>query len=259
MKQRTFRHTIALTLCAGSLLLVPASGQAQDSGSDNDWQFTGNIYLWGAGIEGTTSNDREIDVPFDDLVDNLDFALMFGLEARKAKWSLVGDFIFLDLGKDKTVDLPLPSNPQLKADVDVEGTVINLLAGYNLSSRSNGMLDAFVGLRFLELEATIEASVVGGPGPGTEREVSDLGNVLDGIVGIRGQQNLTGNWYLRYLLDVGAGDSDMTWQVVGGVGYQLKRWDLTAVYRHIEWEFDSDSELEDLNFSGPGFLAQFHF
>ncbi|MCK4839417.1 MAG: hypothetical protein KAS94_11495 [Desulfobulbaceae bacterium] len=73
------------------------------------------------------------------------------------------------------------------------------------------------------------------------------------------KQNINDKWYLRYYLDIGAGDSDKTWQAVAGVGYRLERWDLSLAYRHIEWEFKSDRKIDNLNFNGPGFLAQYHF
>ena len=244
---------LRLVLCAGSLLVAPVSVQAQASSNSDDWQFTGNIYLWGAGIEGMTRGGKEIDVSFSDLLENLDFAFMGGLEARKSKWFLLGDLNYLKLSHDQGATLPSGAN--LRTDAEVDAWVVNLIGGYNLSHTSNGLLDVFIGARYFDLEATINASLSGGAGI----EVSRSGNVLDGIVGIRGKQNINDKWYLRYYLDIGAGDSDETWQAVAGVGYRLERWDLSLAYRHLEWEFKSDRKIDNLNFSGPGFLAQYHF
>lgn len=39
-------------------------------------------------IEGTTQLGNNIDVAFDDLLDNLNMAIMGAFEAHKSKWSL---------------------------------------------------------------------------------------------------------------------------------------------------------------------------
>jgi hypothetical protein len=64
---------------------------------------------------------------------------------------------------------------------------------------------------------------------------------------------------LPYQLDVGTGQSDLTWQAAGGVGYRFKWGDVNFVYRHMEWDFKSRSSIDDMTFSGPLLAAKFHF
>ena len=90
-------------------------------------------------------------------------------------------------------------------------------------------------------------------------EVSALGAVWDAVAGVRGRARLEGNWYLPFHLDVGTGESDLTWQVAGGVGYRFDWGDVDLVYRHLEWDFDSDNALDDVSFSGPQLTARFRF
>ena len=42
------------------------------------------------------------------------------------------------------------------------------------------------------------------------------GDVWDAVVGIRGQFELSGRWFMPFHLDVGTGDSDVTWQTTAG-------------------------------------------
>jgi hypothetical protein len=254
MCELKFNHIAAVLICTMCLLVIPVSGRAQNSSnSSNEWKFIGNIYLWAASIEGTTGGGNQIDLSFSDILDNLDFTFMGGLEARKSKWSLVGDLIYLSLqdGQGAT----LPSGGNIRTDVEIDGWVINLLAGYNLLNTPSSLVDVVFGARYLDLETTINTSLSGGQ----PRERSQSGNVWDGVIGIRGKQYLGDKWYIPYQLDIGTGDSDQTWQGMAGIAYELKRWNLALAYRHIEWEFDSDNSIDDLNFSGPGFLAQFRF
>ena len=81
----------------------------------------------------------------------------------------------------------------------------------------------------------------------------------DAHLGIRGQANLGGNWYLPYHLDIGAGQSDLTWQAAGGVGYRLNWGDVNLVYRHMKWDFSSGTSIDDMSFSGPLLAAKFRF
>ncbi len=50
---------------------------------------------------------------------------------------------------------------------------------------------------------------------------------------------------------MGTGQSDLTWQGTGGVGYRFNWGNVLLVYRHMYWEFGSDSLLKDISFSGP--------
>lgn len=254
MRYIGFRTIFVLMLYVLSLIALPAQAQTQASGNGDSWKYIGKIYLWGAGIKGTTQGGGDIDVSFSDILDSLDFALMGGLEARKSKLSLVADFLHLNLGQNGGASLPVSGVP-VNTNLDIKGNVVNLLAGYNLSNTPKALTDVFVGARYLDLDTTITASLPGRPGS----SFSDSGSVWDGVVGIRGELNLNESWYIPYYVDVGTGASDLTWQALAGIGYKLTRWDLTLAYRHIEWEFESDRRINDINFSGPGFLAKFHF
>ena len=81
----------------------------------------------------------------------------------------------------------------------------------------------------------------------------------DGIVGVRGKVNLTGNWYLPYYLDMGTGGSRFTWQGFGGVGYRFKWFDVVAAYRYLSWSFDDNEAIDNLNFKVPFVGIKFTF
>ncbi len=74
--------------------------------------------------------------------------------------------------------------------------------------------------------------------------------VLEGIIGIRGEVDMTEHWYLSYGLDGGTGQSGFTWQALAAFGYQLNRLDLIFGLRYLSWNF-SDGD------PGAGLLADF--
>lgn len=228
-----------------STLLLNTSASAQ---SGEEWQVSGALNLWGAGIQGTLGNGTDIDVSFSDILDNLDLTLMGNLEARKSKWSILGDLIYTSSSQDTGATLPTGAG----VDVEVTSLVFNFIGGRNLSDTENGRVDFIFGTRYLDLENKIKAV-----GPGAIVEAN--GDTFDAIVGIRGQRLIDEKWYLPYHLDVGAGDSDLTWQGIFGVGYRYGWGDLTVAYRHLEWDFDDGTPIDDFNFSGPGVQFKWYF
>ena len=60
-------------------------------------------------------------------------------------------------------------------------------------------------------------------------------------------------------IDVGTGESDITWQAAAGIGYAFDGGSVNLLYRHMAWNFKSDSLLRDIAFSGPMLGAAFHF
>ena len=81
----------------------------------------------------------------------------------------------------------------------------------------------------------------------------------DGIVGVKGRIALTDTWYSPYYLDVGTGDSSLTWQVMAGVGYAFDWGDLTLTYRHLSYDQSGDKLIQNLSFSGPAMGMNFRF
>ena len=80
-----------------AMLLAP---QAAAQSSSNAWQFAIAPYLWAAGMDGTMTignQDQDIDVPFSDIIENLDLAFMGHFDMRNERWVLSSDLIFVDL------------------------------------------------------------------------------------------------------------------------------------------------------------------
>ena len=66
----------------------------------------------------------------------------------------------------------------------------------------------------------------------------------------KGNVKLTEKLYIEFYGDVGTGESDLTWQAMAGIGYKFKWFDVVATYRYLDWDFDDNSAIDDLNISG---------
>ena len=118
MKARAFL-TAAL---AGLALLTPLHARAQAPAEDK-WTFSLMPYLWLPNFSGkfnygpppaggATAN---VNVDANTILSDLDFAFMIAGEARKGRWLIGTDFIYLDLSSDnsqvKSVDFNPGSGP----------------------------------------------------------------------------------------------------------------------------------------------------
>lgn len=253
---RNIRISAIATLCFVILGVNPALAQTDASATQDKWEYSAAIYLWGADIGGHTVGGSEVEIGFSDLVDNLEMAFMGAFAARKNNWSLLADVVYLDLEADKTVDLSIPVGPiqipvTTSASLDLQGLVLQFLGGYSLYSEGSSRLDLVAGARYLDLDTDLFLELQS-LGPGQSRTITDSLSVWDGVVGLKGNASLGERWFLPYYVDVGAGQSKLTWQAAAGIGFRAgKVVDLALVYRHLEWEFDSTRLIDDINFSGP--------
>jgi hypothetical protein len=233
------------------LLAAPLSLQAAESSTSDQWNLSGGVYLWGTAIGGETGRGSEIDITFSDLIKNLDMAFMGNLEARRGKWFMAADLFYADISASGAHGLATPNI----GDVGVAGSVSTALTiftptfGYNLIDSKTGTLDGFVGLQAANLDVTAKITSVG-PAGGRLVKASDTYEQFDGIVGVKGKLNLEGNWSIPYYLDIGAGNSDITWQTFAGIDYKLDKANLYAGYRYLEWQL-GEKVVDSMDLNGP--------
>ncbi len=99
---------------------------------------------------------------------------------------------------------------------------------------------------------TFSADVGPFVGPGRQGSSEEKIDNWDGIAGVKRRLNFGAGreWFVPYYVDIGTGDSDLTWQAAAGFGYAFKWGDVVATYRYLDYEFKSKA-VESLNFSGP--------
>jgi hypothetical protein len=239
---------------------LPLAQAASDPASGDSWRFGGDVYLWGAGLGGATSAGDDIDISFDDLLDNLDMALMGSLAARKGKLSLIADVIYLDVSDSTSSTANLINRP-VTADLGVKlkSWIVTAIGAYKIVETDSTRLNLLAGARYLYLDADLDFRIVSaGPFGPWQEKYSDSGHVWDGIVGLRGSTELSDKWYLNYHFDVGAGDSALTWQALAGFNYRFSNVDAAFGYRYLKWELDNDA-FNDLDVSGPFAGVRFSF
>jgi hypothetical protein len=271
---------IALAILAALTLCGPPVASAQTLGSQ--WTFSITPYLWLPNIDGTlkysipagAGGSPEVRVGPNDYLEALKMVMMISGEARKDRWSMFTDFIYLDFSNEKSAVKSINfggSHVSTSANVSTESSLKaaawTLGAGYAVLPGRPVELDAFGGLRYFGLEASTNwnlAQMVTGPGGGQTfprtGNISERGDLWDGIIGVKGRVWLGGSkWSIPYYLDVGTGSSSLTWQGMLGVAYSFNWGGVTLAYRHIYYDMGGDKLIQDMRFSGPALGVTFRF
>ena len=262
MKEISLARLVATIGCAGMLMLASSVSYAERSSDPDAWKHSVSIYLWLPTIDGTLKYNfglgNSAEVEADNTLDAFK-AFMGTYEARKNKWSLLVDAIYLDLDDSSKSSVPLPGGGALatKGKLDLTGIQLGLYGGYNFYQTDRTSVDLIAGLRYLSIDTDVELQATGPIilSPKISRD-SDL---YDGIVGLRGKVNINEKWFVPFHGDIGAGDSDLTWQTMAGIGYQAGWGDTILSYRYLSWDQSDDELIQDLSFSGPQLGVKFHF
>lgn len=261
---------------AAAVLLAMAAAPSAWAQADEAWEFQGIVYAYVPDISATTrfpAGDTPITVPSDAIVDGVDFAFMATFEARRGRVGLFTDLVYLDAGGSSTIsrgiqigNQPIPAGVSADLELDMKATSWTVAGEYLLVDTSGNTMNALAGARLLDLEQELgyRLSADVGPlaGPGRSGQVRVDATYWDAVVGLKGQVALGegGHWVLPYYADVGTGESDLTWQVFGGVGYRFANWaSVLGGWRHVAYEFKQGSSVESLELDGPMLGVAFHW
>jgi hypothetical protein len=108
------------------------------------------------------------------------------------------------------------------------GFISTLGGAYRIFETDSPELNVLGGARYLELDTDLDIQI---HAIGVNQSYSDSGSVWDGIVGVKGNLDLSGKRDISYYADVGADNSTMTWQALGAVNDRFSRVDAVLGYR----------------------------
>ncbi len=244
------------------LMLAASASYADRPGDADTWKHSVSIYFWLPTIDGTLKynfglgNSAEVDA--DNTLDAFK-AFMGTYEARKNKWTFLADAIYLDLDDSSKSSVPLPGGGALgtKGKLGLTGIQLGFYGGYNFYQADRTSVDLIAGLRYLSIDTDVKLQTTGpiilSP------KISSDADLWDAIVGLRGRTNINEKWFVPFHADIGTGDSDLTWQVMAGIGYQAGWGDTILSYRYLSWDQSDDELIQDLSFSGLQLGVKFHF
>jgi hypothetical protein len=280
MSSFSIRSTCALAVIGALAAAAPAASQAQ--GASDDWEYTATVYGWLPSIGGDLSiptgprggggGSASARVNPSDILDALNFTFMGMLTADKGRWGVGTDIIYLDVGssKKKTKDFSfgdeqLPASVTARVNLDLTGWIWTLDGTYLVIDDPDHPMKLLAGARMFDLSTDakwqLEGDIAGLPVPGRNGRADGSETIWDAIVGVKGRVNFGEDkkWFVPYYLDVGTGDSDVTWQGMIGAGYAFDWGDLVAVWRYLDYNMPSGDLVENLDANGAAIGVTFHF
>lgn len=275
MGGKTQEARSALVL-VGALMAAALPARGAVDPFDGDWHFGVTPYLWLPNVNANLdhyiprlqTHRLQTEIGPNSYLENLKFGLLVTGEVRKGPWSAFTDLIYLDFGNQDTMvrDIMGPHGRELlglgaQAQTDLSSTVWTLAGAYTVVRKPAFHLDVLLGFRYLGLDTDLKWTFV------RESALPELDLIRagsrsenkenwDAIAGVKGQIAFTGTpWFMPYYLDIGTGDSDLTWQALLGVAYRFDWGNVSLSIRSLSYDFNQSNA--DLRFTGPALGVSF--
>jgi opacity protein-like surface antigen len=279
LRSRGRSAALALALALATSALLPAMAAAQTLQIDpaGQWRYGASIYGYLPSMSGSTSAPTSgggipINVDVDKILDSLQFTLMGTFDAHNGRWGVFTDLIYLNLGASKQNsrnfgigDFGLPAGTAANLDLDLKGAIWTVAGQYRVVSDPALKVDLLAGARMFRIKQDLSWIIVGDLGPvppaarfGDSRHSETL---WDGVIGVKGRYAFGpgSRWSAPFYVDVGTGESKLTWQVAAGVSYAYPWGELSLMWRYLAYEMKSGRSIQDLDFNGPMLGATFRW
>lgn len=245
-------------------------GQAQEAGqpSTNGWRFSLAPYLWATSLDGdVTVKGRmgEVDLDFEDILQDLNFAGMLLLDAGNGRFGLAGN-AFVARTEDEAGRIDVTNDTVFLAAAAYYRVLEGGSVGVPERARSRWAIEPLAGIRYNYVRAELDGEIrlLGGR-IRREVDVDASEQWVDPVVGLRGFVWLTDRLGLAGEADIGGFDvgSELAWNAQAYLSYRVSVFgvptDLAVGYRHYSVDYE-DGEFEyDVDTYGPILGAAFHF
>lgn len=249
----------ATLLVAFGLAPAPARAQAATAAPGTDWTFDFTPYIWGVAMSGNVQGGAlpaiNIDMSFSDILENLDAGILGAFEARKGRWGMLFDVIYMKLEGSGTASRtgagPIGATATASAELEVAQTMFAAAVAYR-TVEGRAPIDVIGGLRYakIEADATINGSFFAQSGTVARSAEKDW---VDPYVGVRFLTPIAEHWTFVSYLDIGGFGvgSEFTWQAVVGANYEFsKTFAAKFGYRYLSVDYDKDGFVYDMANSG---------
>ncbi|WP_425046079.1 hypothetical protein [Primorskyibacter sp. S87] len=231
------------------LLLGLFAGPRSLHAGYEEWRFILTPYVWAPSVDATLDIGPNPPVNGSkSLLDLLDGAFLIHGEARRGRWSILGEYNYLNLS-DQYGNTPSGALSEWR----LKGTMVSLAAAYSVQDTSAFRLEAVAGLRSWNLD--LSTRVLG-------RTAEQNVDWIDPMLGLRVNAPVTGSVNLAGFVNVGGFGvgSQLQWEALAKLDWALSQTvKLSAGYRHLYLDFSEPNDNVDLTLSGPFVALGFSF
>jgi len=219
------------------------------------WRSSAAMYGQFAGMSGDIAVGdvtADIDVSFDELLDDVDVAGMMVLRNENDRFALSVNAAFVGLGAEGG------GASGTFFDVDVTQDLVELTWSWRLDER----YELYVGGRYQSLAIDITAVAPSG----ASSEALRTKDLVDPIVGARGAWPIAASWTLIARADIGGFGvgSDLTWSALAVIDWSVSQnFGVVVGYRALDTDYEDDSGDRFVEFNtlvaGPLIGVRFDF
>ena len=215
---------------------------AQDeSPSPSRGAFTPYGWFFGmAGRMGVGDSFFDVDLSAGDAIEQADLSFSLVLEGKRGRW--IGRFD----GTFVSATQRLQAQGATDVVVELDQGIFQPEVGYEVVVAPWGGVDLFGGARLFRVNldaSTDEDDPV---------QIAKGDRIwTDGVGAIRLRYNPAAKWRLFARGDAGAGGSKLSWQALGGAGFDFSQCcGAVLAYRHLDVDYDRDAFVNDTHMSG---------
>lgn len=260
------RFALTSILVVFASLSIGFSGEYQFEGLDknivemapeSDFEASFRVDGWlpqiNTGIEVPALGiSNSLFIGLDDILRNVDWLVPVGADFRYKRLGFMPDLIAMKLSGGGV----RPGRLFTQGSYDMKMAVLNLPVYYRVVDQPGTTVDVLAGARFLWLDLDIGLL---GPRGVVRRAGTDLAE-WDGIVGLRLEHDLNEKLFYSMYGDVGAGDSDLTYQILAGIGYRFSdKLSVTTGYRYLHYDMGSANADIGMTTSGVQLTTEWKF
>jgi hypothetical protein len=235
MKQKL--RTLVSTLA--TIAFIAPAAQAE-----GDWKFELVPYAWLAGIDGDISageREAEVDIGFDDLLDATEIGGSFLAVTQYKRFVLFTQFDYFQLDTDELDDSPDIGH------IENDSLFLSGAFGYQFNTfGEHSTIDVLGGVRYLDMENDLYLA--------DGRRASGSSELIDGIFMLRPSFQLLSWLRFNPTLSVGAGDSDLTYELQPQFQIQFTD-NIVARLGYRRLYYDVSGERADFDGSFHGLIA----
>ena len=244
-----------MTLVTGTF--YAQSTMAEDNDDKDAWQFEITPYLFAAGMNGTLGArgvESDLDMSFNDIWDRLDKAFMMLLTAKKGDWIFAFDGMYIDLADEKasTWQGLLGNSNSAQLNIDATQQIYTPSLGYRVLDNTT-KLDVLGSVRYTSVDTSLKLALTTGADllPDGSRSASRKESWWDVAIGARVLAPFANNWAFVGYADIGAGGTDLTYQLLAGLNWQFsKMFSAKLGYRYFYQDYSKDDFKWDMTTSG---------
>lgn len=240
-------------------LILLSAGFNQKVLAAEEWEFEVTPYIFGSALSGTTGIkgvEADLDMSFSDILENLDGGFMGLFTARQGRWKYNFEAVYFKLKTDDTKSISGPGG-RLTADGALEvSTQMNIYqAGLGYAwIEGTTSVDLIAALRNTNIDLDADLNITATPSI-TFEDNSLSASISEGwtdlVVGARATHTISENVDLVGYFDVGAGDSDLTYQLLAGVNWEFSEGYYAKVaYRVLDWDYEDNGFKWDMQADG---------